>query len=168
MTPELAKCKAGTIVKCVLVMSFIIVPLAGSIQGQTPAPAAQAQSVDSETAQKLILAEGYHDLAVLYIKKGELDMGVAAARQIIQLHFPAEFEKLVAQSLSIITEKLADAHRYDLGQSILDDALKATEQNVNRVKLLRNKARLYMLAGDNDKAIESWRKALELESRRGR
>lgn len=165
MTPELAKHKAGMIVKCVLAIAFLVVPVVGFNQDQT---AVQVQSLDAEIAQKLTLAEGYHDLAILYIKKGEFDMGVAAARQIIQLRFPADFEKLVAQSLSIINEKLAEAHRFDLGQSLLDEALKVTEQNANRVKLLRNKARLYMLAGDNDKAIESWRKALELEQRRGR
>ena len=168
MTPELVKHKIQSIAGFVLAILILAVPFGGAAEDKTPVQQARSKALDPDFAQKLTLAEGYHDLAVLYIEKGELDMGVAAARQIIQLHFPAEFEKLVAQSLSIITDKLGRIHRYDLAQILLDESLKVTEQNVNRVRILRNKARLYMLAGDNDKAIESWRKALELESRRSR
>jgi tetratricopeptide (TPR) repeat protein len=111
------------------------------------------------------MAEAHHDLAELYIKKGDFDLAVSEARQIIQLRFPADYEGLVAQSLSIITEKLAQAKRFDLGQMLLDEALKAAEINANRARIYANKARLYRLSGDNDRAIESWKRALELEGR---
>ena len=137
-------------------------------QGRDPAALAPLASADPELSQKLTLAEGHHDLAILYIKKGDYDLAVAEARHIMELRFPADYEKLVAQSLSIITERLAEVHRFDLGQMLLDDALKVTEQNANRVRLLKNKARLYMLARDDDNAIESWRRALDLEAKRSR
>ena len=124
--------------------------------------------IDLQTERKLAFAEGHHDLAVLLIKKGEIDKGVAHARAILQLRLGGEFEKLWVQSLSIICERLAEVRRFDAGQVLLDEALKAAEQNVNRVKILRNKARLYVLAGDNDRAIESWSRALEIESPRNR
>jgi tetratricopeptide (TPR) repeat protein len=143
-------------------------PVAGLGQERSLPPASSVQETDPDLAQKLTLAEGHHDLAVLYIKKGELDLAVAEARQIMQIRFPADYEKLVAESLSIITERLAEIRRFDLCQKLLDDAWKVTEQNANRVLLLKNKARLFMLSGDNDKAIESWRRALDLETRRGR
>ncbi len=149
----------------VLLIAILISSLPLMAQDNT---AASTPPTDPETAQKLVLAEGYHDLAILYLKKGDLDKAYAEARQIAQLRFPPDFEKLVAQSLSIITEKFAEMRRFDLGQSILDEALKNTEMPANKVKILRNKARLYMLSGDNDKAIDSWRRALDIESRRGR
>ena len=144
---------------------FLAAPVGALAQGSED-PSQQAQSLDRELAQKLTLAEGHHDLAMLYLKKGDLDKAVAEAREILQLRFPGEYESLVAQSMSIITEKLAEMRRFDLGQTLLDEALKATEQTSSRAKIFRNKARLYMLAGDNDKAIDFWRRALDLESRR--
>ncbi len=133
-----------------------------------PGVAGQAQARDPELTQKFALAEAHHDLAELYIKKGELDKAVFECRQIIQLRFPSDYESLVAQSLSILTERLAEIRRFDIGQMLLDEALKDTELNANRAKIYANKARLFKLAGDNDRAIESWKKALELEGRRVR
>jgi tetratricopeptide (TPR) repeat protein len=153
-------------IQCILIAALIIVAFPSLSQDK--AALATQQPADQETSQKLILAEGYHDLATLYLSKGDVDRAFAEARQIAQLRLPAEYEKLIAQSLSIITEKFAQARRFDLGQTLLDDALKSTEQSVNKVKILRNKARLYMLSGENDKAIESWRRALDIESRRSR
>jgi len=155
----------NTLYKCIL-LAFILVQgqLPGFAQGNNQTTA--ASSADPEVAQKLTLAEGHHDLAILYLKKGELDLAITEARDIIQIRFPADYEGLVAQSLSIISEKLAEMNRFDLGQMLMDEALKVTEQDVNRVRILKNKARLYMLAGDSDRAIENWRRALDLESKR--
>jgi tetratricopeptide (TPR) repeat protein len=122
-------------------------------------------SVDQQLQRKLSLAKGYHDLADLYIKNGELSEAVTSERQILQLRLPAEYEKLVVESISIIVEKLAEAHAFDLGQTLIDEALKVIQQDPNRATMLKSKARLYMLAGDNDKALESLRKALDIESR---
>jgi tetratricopeptide (TPR) repeat protein len=168
MSPELMKHKRQAIVGCVLAILLAFVPLAGFAQDRSSALALQLQIVDPQLAQKVTDAFDYHNLAIACIKKGEMDLAVAATRHIIQLHLPTEFEENVAESLSIITDKLAEVRRFDISQMLLDEALKVTEQNANRVKLLKTKSRLYLAAGDNDKAIESWRKALELESRRGR
>jgi len=144
------------------------IALLGSPALASPQDRAAAQVMDLQLERRLALAEGHHDLAVLYIKKGDLERGLAQAHEILQLHMGGDFEKLWVQSLSIICEKLAEVKRFDIGQSLLDEAMKLTELSPNRVKVLRNKARLYMLAGDNDKAIESWNRALEIEGGRGR
>jgi|WetSurSiteA1Bulk_404760.scaffolds.fasta_scaffold46271_2 tetratricopeptide (TPR) repeat protein len=122
-------------------------------------------SIDQQLQRKLSLAKGYHDLADLYIKNGELSEAVASERQILQLRLPAEYEKLVVESISIIVEKLAEARAFDLGQSLIDETLKSIQQDANRATILKSRARLYLLAGDNDKALESLRKALDIESR---
>jgi tetratricopeptide (TPR) repeat protein len=163
MNPHILGLKPRSI-HCVLLTVIILSSLPLLAQDNS---IAAAQAPDPETAQKLVLAEGYHDLTILYMKKGDLDKAFVEARQIAQLRLPPEFEKLVAQSLSIITEKFAEVRRFDLGQTLLDEALKNTELPADKVKILRNKARLFMLAGDNDKAIDSWRRALDIESRRG-
>ena len=146
-----------------LTILMIAVPITGS--GQVAQNSGQA--VDPLIAQKLIDAYRYHELAVLCVKKGEFELAMTTARQIIQLHLPPEYQDRVVESLAIITEKLAEAHRYDLGHQLLDEALSASKPDANRVKLLLTKARLYHLAGDDDKAVETVRKAMDLQARIG-
>lgn len=133
---------------------------AGEAQG-----GGQARITDPQVVRSLSLASGYHDLANLYIKKGEMEKAAAEARHILQLDLPAEHEHLVVKSLAIISDKLGEAKRFDLSQSLLDETLRSAEQPLNRVVVLKTKARLYRLAGDDDKAIESFKQALELEGR---
>jgi lipopolysaccharide biosynthesis regulator YciM len=152
--------KLPVVIRALLTLLLLCLPAALTAQDGI-----RSQDMDPELAQRLMLAEGHHDLAVLYIKKGDFDKAAAAAREIMRLGFTGEYEKLVSQSFAIITERLAEAKRFDLAQALLDEALKTTEQNVNRVRLLKNKARIFVLSGENDRAIDSWKKALDLEQR---
>jgi lipopolysaccharide biosynthesis regulator YciM len=147
-----------------LVMAVVLVFAAQAIPQDSPAT--QAAPRDPEILQRFSVAEAHHDLAELYIKKGEFNNAVIEARKIIQLRFPPAYETLVAQSLSILTEKFAEAQRFDLGQMLLDEALKAVELDATRARLTMNKARLFKLAGDDNRAIEAYRRALEFEGRR--
>jgi tetratricopeptide (TPR) repeat protein len=146
-----------------LTILMFVVPIAGFAQvTQNP-----GQAVDPLIAQKLIDAYRYHELAVLCVKKGEFELAMTTARQIIQLHLPPEYQDRVVESLAIITEKLAEARRFDLGHQLLDEALSAGKPDAHRVKLLLTKARLYHLAGNDDKAVETVRKAMDLQARIG-
>lgn len=143
---------------------FLFFSLFAAAQQEDGTVITPPSSVDQQLQRKLSLAEGYHDLADLYIKNGKLPEAVASERQILQLQLPAEYEKLVVESVSIIVEKLAEVRAFDLGQSLVDEALKSIQQDANRAAMLKSKARLYMLAGENDKAVETLRKALDIES----
>ncbi len=110
----------------------------------------------------------HHEMALLYLEKGMVDKAVAEARQIIPKSIPPELEEAVAMSMSIITDKLASASRFDLAQTLLDETLKVTVQLPARVKILKNKSRLFLLAGEDDKAIDLWKRAQELEARIGK
>jgi tetratricopeptide (TPR) repeat protein len=143
---------------------LVFVPLTAYPQEMEPPSEAQKQP-PAEVVSMLLRAEGHHDLAKLYIQGGELEQAISEARRIIQLELPADYEKYVTQSLSILTEELAKLGRFDLVQPLLDEALEKSRLKINQVSLLRIKARHFMSAGENDKAIETWRKALDLESR---
>ncbi|PYV08828.1 MAG: hypothetical protein DMG07_24650 [Acidobacteria bacterium] len=117
--------------------------------------------------EKISLAGGHHNLALLLAKKGDADSAAAEARKIIELRLPPEHELRVAKSMTIIAEKLGETRKFDVAQDLLDDALKSlVEGSKNRAMLLLAKARLYMQAGDDDKAIELYRKAFEPGGRR--
>jgi len=131
--------------------------------GHVPAGFGQeaAQRADAQV-ERMSVASGHHELALLYVKKGDYDAAVTEARKILQLRFPQEHEHLVVQSLSIIADKLGESRRFDLGQALLDDTFRSAELVTNRVKTLLAKARLYKQAGDDTRAIESYRRAVDL------
>jgi tetratricopeptide (TPR) repeat protein len=130
-----------------------------SCHGQD-APA--ARSADPQVERTMSVASGHHELAKLYIKKGDLDAAVSEARKILQLKFPAEHEHLVAQSLAIIADKLGESHRFDLSQRLLDETFKSLDLVNNRIAVLLTKARLYKQAGDDTRAIDAYKRAVDL------
>jgi tetratricopeptide (TPR) repeat protein len=144
-----------------IIFALICAPLSGFSCPQGAAP--QTQSIDVETFR--IQAYAHHALALLYLSKGDVDKGLAEARAIIQQRIPPEFENAVAESMSKIADRLKDLRRYDLAQSLLDDTLKVMVQIPNRVSILKIKAGLYVLSGENDKAVDAWKRALDLEAR---
>ena len=160
MNPERAlraSFKPSRAAVCLALVFILLAPVAG-----------RAQTADPDFEQKLAMAEGFHDLAILYIKKGDVEDAAASARQIMKLRFPAEEEYRIAKSLSIITEKLSEISRFDIAQLLLDEALKITELDANKANLYRTKARMFYKSGQDEKDIEAWRRALDLEARKPR
>jgi len=129
---------------------------------QEPLPP-QSQAIDDETFR--IQAYAHHDLALLYLAKGEVDKALAEARAILQTPIPPAYEKAVAESMGKIAGKLKDLRRFDLAQTLLDENLKVTVQIPNRVSILRVKAALFLYAGEESKAIEAEKRARELEAK---
>jgi hypothetical protein len=146
----------------VLVITLIAcAPLAFSFQS---AAGLQRPAVDSEAFR--IKAAAQYELVDLYISNGEPDKAAIAARQIIQPPIPSEYEEAVVASMGKISDKLKNLKRFDLAQPLLDDALKVIVQVPCRVELWQMKSKLYYLSGENEKAIEAWRRAKAEEVRR--
>ena len=149
----------------VLLLAFLSIPLSSFSQARIQGAGSEQKATDPRVVQLLDRASTHHDLATLYIKRGEADLAAAEARKILQLHIPAEHESLVVMSLVIISDKLGEIRRFDMAQGLLDETLKTTGQNTNRAKIFKAKARLYLFAGDDDKAIDSYRRALDLQGK---
>ena len=152
--------KRSNRIRTLIVLALFCAPLAGLSQQAEPTPG-QGLAMSEEAFR--IEAKMHHETALLYLKNGEVDKGVLEARKIIHPPIPPKFEMAVAESM--ITDELAKARRFDLAQTLLDEAFKATVQIPPRVSILQTKARLYLEAGDDDKAIEAWKRAKELEGR---
>ena len=136
-----------------------------SLRSQAREPAGQQKVLEPQLERKLRLASDYHELAKLYLKKGEADKAVTEIRKVLQLALPIDYEHLVVQSMAYVSDKLGELNRFDSAQILLDDTLKSVEQPTNQARVLKTKARLFLASGDDDRAIESWKRALELEAR---
>ena len=149
-----------------LVTGFVLalsIPL--SLRAQAREPAGQQRVLEPQIERKLRLAFDYHELAKLYLKKGEADKAVTEIRKVLQLALPIDYEQLVVQSMAYVSDKLGEMRRFDTAQALLDDTLKSVEQPANQARVLKTKARLFLASGDDDRAIENWKRALELEAR---
>ncbi len=149
-------------ISVIMALALLCAPISGFARQSAP-PNDQAQNIDAEAFR--IQAEMHHSLTLHYLKSGDVDKALAEARQIIQPPIPPKLEVAVANSMSIITDQLKDLKRFDIAQTLLDETFKATMQLPVRVMILQNKARLYLLSGENDKAIEVWKRAKDLEAR---
>jgi lipopolysaccharide biosynthesis regulator YciM len=143
------------------VLAAICSPIAGYPRQEATPP--QAQALDEETYR--IQAHAHHALALHYLAKGEVDKALVEARAIIQPPIPPAFDSAVAESICKIADKLKDLRRFDLAQTLLDETLKVTVQIPNRVSILKVKSRLFLLAGEESKAIDAWKRAMELEGK---
>ena len=147
-----------------LAPAFIImtVLVCAPVAALAQAPPAQSPGFDSEAFR--IKAYSQYELAVLYLNNGEANRAMAAARQILQSRIPPEYEEAVVESMSKIAGMLKDAHRFELAQALLDDTFKVVVQVTNRITILKAKAVLYHETGQDDKAIEFWKRAKDLEA----
>src|SRR4030095_683756 len=148
--------------------------IAGLMVALSIPPIVSSQSRESAVPQRTLepqlernprCASDYHELAKLYIKRGDPDKAVAEIRKVLQLAFPVDYEHLVVQSIAYISDKLGEMRRFDSAQALLDETLKSVEQPANQARVLKTKARLFLASGDEDRAIESWKRAIELETR---
>jgi hypothetical protein len=147
-----------------IMIVLLCVPAAASAQAPTSTSPIQSSGIDAQVFK--IKASGLYDLAMLYFNNGAIDKAVDEARQIIQPPIPPEWEEAVVESMSRIAGKLKEAHRFDLAQALLDDTFKVVVQITNRITILKAKSVLYHEAGQDDKAIEFWKRAKDLEARR--
>jgi tetratricopeptide (TPR) repeat protein len=146
---------------------LLLLLLPAALPAISPYSAFAGQNQVLSAEEFLLKAEYQYELAKLYLKNGETEKAVDAIRQIIQSRIPLQYEETVTKSVcdSYFAEQLKDLRRFDLAQPLLDDLLKVVTQIPNRVTILQKKSKLYYLAGDNDKAIEFWKRA-EAEARR--
>jgi tetratricopeptide (TPR) repeat protein len=144
-------------------MVALSIPL--SVSSQSRESAVQQRTLEPQLERNLRLASDYHELAKLYLKRGEPDKAVTEIRKVLQLGFPSDYEHLVVQSIAYVSDKLGEMRRFDSAQALLDETLKSIEQPANQARVLKTKARLFLAFGDEDRAIESWKRAIELETR---
>jgi tetratricopeptide (TPR) repeat protein len=144
------------------VMALVLTPLVCPMW--QPGCLAQDKPLDADIFR--IQAEMHHNLALHYLEKGDVDKAMAEARQIIQPVIPPLYEDAVCKSTMIIAEELGSMRRFNLCQNLLDEALKAVTQVSSRIILLKDKSRLYFLAGETDKALDAMKRAKDLEAQR--
>lgn len=142
----------------------IVICIALGLTTASPLLALQASPTDPESVRKLKIASTEHELILVLIQSGSFDKIELEWKKVLDLKLGPQYEGAVAKSLLTIAFKLYEAKQLALAQALLDSSLAgASFSNKNKADILRFKAFLYKESGELEKAIETYKRAIELE-----
>jgi tetratricopeptide (TPR) repeat protein len=125
----------------------------------------QAKPSDAGLAKNLSMAESQHEIVMILLKKKEFTQAAAEADKIFQMDWPPKEEPRLLQELIGLSGQFLKYEQPAL-------ALQLLEKNGPSFKALRSqvavwKERGYLLKsmGQDDRALECFRKAQELEKK---
>jgi hypothetical protein len=128
-----------------------------------PAYGSSAESGQLTVDQMLSIAEQHFEVAKLLIKESRFDRVLPEMRKILDLELQGEYEQSVAMSSSLIARQLSEVRQTALAHELVDQTLAKVKQPANIASLLKIKAYLYKSEGKNQKAIDTFERAVEIE-----
>lgn len=143
---------AGALISLLLAGMIPVMPLDGQQSG-SPAALDRAKSI----------AETQHEIVLLLIKKKEFEKAATEANKIFEMKWPEDQESLLLRELLFLTGQFLSQGKADLGLQLIDRNSKSFKKTSSRVAILKERGYLYKNMGQDDKAIDCFKKARELE-----
>ncbi len=148
------KITAGALLAMLLVGMTPSVPAFG---GQSDSPAALGKTKS--------MAETQHEIVMLLIKKQEYEKAAAEANKIFDMKWPEDQEPLLLKELLLLSDQFLRGGQAALGLQLINKNSRCFKKIPSQVSILKETGYLYKSLGQNDKALEYFRKAQELENR---
>ncbi|MBN2430386.1 MAG: hypothetical protein JXQ27_02875 [Acidobacteria bacterium] len=120
---------------------------------------------DQSPDEKKAIAGSQHEMLMLLIEKGEYEQVPEELRIILELKFEGKYEKYVTDEIVILSTQLSQKQQYELCHQILDMGLAALQEKESLARLYKEKGAVYKLTGDSEKALEMFKKSVELTAR---
>lgn len=117
----------------------------------------------TDTRSELAKGEALHEIIMILVEKGEYDKIPGESKKLLALELPDEMEELKVKSLAIIVRSLSEKKQHDTAHEIIEQALKAIKLKKNQAALLRLQGHLFKEQGNLARALELFRRAIELE-----
>ena len=132
-----------------------------ALLAQTKTTPSQQQSWEQIRA----VAEAQHEIVMLLIQNKEFDRVSDATLVIFELHFPPQYEYLLVEEASLLSDVLSHSHQILIAHQVVDQALQSVKTNKSMAALCREKAYLYKKEGKADDAIEMFEKSKQYEQK---
>lgn len=145
------KIKAGALLSVLLIGS---IPLAHA-----------ARQLDSPVARTKSKAETQHEIVMLLIKKKEYEKAATEANKIFDMKWPEDQEPLLLKELLLLSDQFLQNGQAVLGLHLINKNSKCFKKIPSQVAILKETGYLYKSLGQNDKALECFQKAMELENK---
>ena len=144
-----------------------VVPIAVfSILLSNAAPLFSGQSDSSSDLGKIKRkAASQHEYIMLLIGKKEYVQAEKEACKIFQMKWPAGQESLLLTELLILSDQFRSHGQPTIGLHLIDHNEQSFKQIASQIAILKEKALLYKSLNQDDKALEYFHKAEELEDK---
>ena len=135
--------------------------LAGAI---SVGPLSAYQADASATLGKIkSMAEAQHEIVLLLMKKQEYDKAMVEASKIFDMRWPGDQEPLLLKELLNLADQFLSQGQAQLGLKLIGRNFMYFKKPSNQAAILKEEGYLYKSLKQDDKAIESFRKARDLE-----
>ena len=132
-----------------------------------PLQAPAAGQPDSPTALEKTRgkAEAQHEIVVILLKKKEYERAVGEANKIFDMNWPEGQEPLLLKELLILTDLFLKQGQASLGLQIIEKNSNHFKRPASKIEILKETGYLYKSLKQDEKALEYFQKARDLESK---
>jgi tetratricopeptide (TPR) repeat protein len=144
---------AAVILLSILLLS--VIPIMALPADQTNAPASLEKTKS--------MAEAQHEIVVLLIQKKEYEKALEEANKIFDMKWPDDQEPLLVKELCNLGDQFLRSNQATLGLRLMDRNYSRFKKSSSQAALLKEMGYLHKSLNQGDKAIEYFRKAMDLE-----
>jgi hypothetical protein len=136
--------------------------LVGGLTPLLPSAAPKSNSRDSLNRTRSN-AETQHEIVMLLLKKREYEKAATEANRIFEMSWPESQEPLLLKELLILSDRFLRQGQASVGLQIIEKNSKRFIKTSSRIEILKEEGYLRKSLHQDDKAMECFRKAQELE-----
>lgn len=125
----------------------------------------QAKPPDAGLAKNLSMAESQHEIVMILLKKKEFAKAAAEADKIFQMDWPPNEEPRLLQELLGLSGQFLKYEQPALALQLLEKNGPSFKALKSQVAVWKERGYLMKSMGQDDKALECFRKAQELEKK---
>jgi tetratricopeptide (TPR) repeat protein len=127
--------------------------------------ASSAGRPDSDNWEKTrSAAESQHEIVMLLLSKKEYDNALAEANKIFDMRWPDSQEALLLKELLLLSDQFLKHSQARLGLQLINRNSRCCKSTSSQIEILKQTGYLYKSLNENDKALDCFRKARELEN----
>lgn len=152
ISPASKRIPAGALASVLMASAIAVVPLFAN----------QMVALDKTKS----MAETQHEIVMLLIKQKDYQKAVAEANKIFEMKWPEDQEPLLLKELLYLSEQFLLNDQALLGMQFIEKSSKCFKKIPSQVAILKERGYLYKKMGQNEKALDCFRKAQELEDQK--
>ena len=119
--------------------------------------------ISSSLGKLKSMAEAQHEIIMILIKKKEFEKAVSEANKIFDMRWPSDQEPLLLEEMLNLTRQFQQQGQAPLGVTLIERNMKIFKQKSSRAALLKEEGYLHKSLNQNDRALDCFRKARDLE-----